>query len=365
MKICLYSPYFPDHFGGGEKYLLDVATVLASKHEVFLAVPDRKGLNTQAIISAYQTFFGIDLGHIQFVVTPLGSTVVSWKKLLWTAQFDCLYYVTDGSLFFSLARQNILHIQFPFTFAKTGLVERLKLQNWRVKNTNSEFTKQVIEKAWNTSITAVHHPMIEMPTVDNSQLTKQKQKIILSVGRFFRQLHTKRHDVMIAIFRELRQKHPKELKDWKLVLAGGIEDKSYAQEMHAAAKGLPVEFQHHLQRSELVKLYQQASIYWHAAGFDVNETTYPEKVEHFGITTVEAMSCGVVPVVHGKGGQKEVLGKSLNKWLWQTPAECLKLTYILITQPVVRAKAQELALQQAQQFDRQSFSRTLWRMLEL
>ena len=38
MKIVFYSPYLPEHFGGGEKYLLDTALVYAAKHKVFIAL---------------------------------------------------------------------------------------------------------------------------------------------------------------------------------------------------------------------------------------------------------------------------------------------------------------------------------------
>ena len=45
MNICLYSSYVPHHFGGGEKYLLDVARVLISfGHTVSLAVSSEQPL---------------------------------------------------------------------------------------------------------------------------------------------------------------------------------------------------------------------------------------------------------------------------------------------------------------------------------
>jgi hypothetical protein len=34
MKIVFYSPYFPKHFGGGEKYLLDCITAYSSGVEM-------------------------------------------------------------------------------------------------------------------------------------------------------------------------------------------------------------------------------------------------------------------------------------------------------------------------------------------
>ena len=51
-----------------------------------------------------------------------------------------------------------------------------------------------------------------------------------------------------------------------------------------------------LDRAHLGLLYRDAKIFWHAAGMKSDETIYPELAEHFGISTVEAMSAGCVPV---------------------------------------------------------------------
>lgn len=366
MKICLYSPYFPTHFGGGEKYLLDVAQVLATKHKVSIAISTPgQVIDESNIKQAYEKFFNCDLSKIALIATPLGSTGQVWQKLPWTSKFDVMYYVTDGSLFFSVARKNILHIQIPFTNSMNSVTNRAKLANWHVKNSNSAFTRQVVEQAWKTRIDEIHYPMIEVNhKFDVATLQKHKQKIILNVGRFFRQLHSKRQDVLVRIFRELRDKHPTALKGWKLVLVGGVEDKEYADEVHALAKDLPVEFHHELSRKDLEKMYLAAPIYWHAAGFDIDQTKHPEKVEHFGITTVEAMAYAAVPVVIGKGGQPEILGPELHQYLWQSAAECLDLSYALIKDSGALKTAQTLAVARASVFNRQAFEQTLWRMIE-
>jgi hypothetical protein len=155
MKILIYSPYFPDHTGGGEKYLLDVAQVLVEMDEanqVMIGLGGGRDFSETELVKVrekYEQFLGKKLSErIKFEQVPLGSGNFL-SNLLWSRQWDVIYYATDGSLFFSLAKKNILHIQIPF-LNKLGLMGKLKLRSWDVKNANSEFTKKVVEESWQT-----------------------------------------------------------------------------------------------------------------------------------------------------------------------------------------------------------------------
>jgi glycosyltransferase involved in cell wall biosynthesis len=363
MKICLYSPYLPDHTGGGEKYLFDVAEVLSQKHEVVMAINQPlTAPKIQDIKHKYETFLNRSLKKISFVSTPVGTESNLVTKLLWTKAFDVMYYQTDGSLFFSLARKNILHIQVPLKLDKSGWLEQLKLANWNVKNTNSEFTKSVVEKSWPTKIDVVHHPLVELGTTKPFEPEK-KAKVILNVGRFFTQLHAKRQDVMVKMFTTLIEKNSQISRGWKLVLIGGVEDQAFTDQISKQAQNLPIEIYHSVSRDQLIEWYQRASIYWHAAGFNVDQAEHPEKVEHFGISTAEAMLAGAAPVVIGKGGQPEILGDDLQNWLWQTEAECLEKTLMLMEDKQLRTEVQAVAHDRAHTFGREPFERKLEEMI--
>jgi len=86
MKIALISPYFPKHFGGGEKYLLDTAKILAEKgHEVLIAVSQTEKLNAEKkneIKKNYENFLDYSLDNIDFIASPLGTNSSFLKKLL-------------------------------------------------------------------------------------------------------------------------------------------------------------------------------------------------------------------------------------------------------------------------------------------
>lgn len=364
MKICLYSPYFPKHVGGGEKYFLDVARALSRYGEVSLAIPEMQKDSFEEIYSRYEDFLGKSIKQFTLIPSPLGGSASFFKKLWWTSQFDLLYSFTDGSFFPSLAKKNILHIQTPLKRKPVSFVENCKRSSCNFVNTNSEFTKNIIEKFWKVPVDAVHHPMVEVSEIEDLQKTIKKEKIILHVGRFFRQLHSKRQDVLVDFFAELVKKHPNNLKGWKLVLIGSVEDESYAKEVLEKTKGLPIQVVHSVSRKDLNNWYAKASIYWHATGFGVDEIEHPEKMEHFGISTGEAMAGGAVPVVINAGGQPEVLGKNLEKWLWKDKNSCLEKTLELMNNEQERKDWSKKATQQIHSFNQDNFEKNIDKMMD-
>jgi glycosyltransferase involved in cell wall biosynthesis len=362
VKIAIFSPYLGQHFGGGEKHILDIASFLSHKHQVSAFFPQIEGVDLLELKSKYESMFEIDLSKVSLLMCPLSTKARFYKKLAWTSQFDYLYALSDGSLFFSLAKTNNLHLQVPFTDQKKSLLDRLKLKNWQIKNTNSKFTKGIIEKNWRTKIDFVHYPKI---TILKSSAKFKKKPIILSVGRFFTHLHSKRQDILIEVFAKLSKNYPKEMKNWTLVLAGAIEDQDYYSKLLAKSKGLRIKFMPDCSRKELEKVYSEASIFWHAAGYEVDEAQAPNKVEHFGITTLEAMSAGVVPLVHLKGGQREILWGDLSELGWLTMDDCVEKTLDIIKNESKRKSFQKKCLKRVRDFDSKAFETTLNQMMEI
>ena len=119
-------------------------------------------------------------------------------------------------------------------------------------------------------------------------------------------------------------------KEYRLVLAGGNRGGDETLDSLKQRVGnLPVEIMPNPDFIKLKDLYSRARFFWHAAGYGIDEMREPEKVEHFGMTTVEAMSAGCVPIVISKGGQKEIITPD-SGFLVDTPGEISKTTLSLI-----------------------------------
>jgi glycosyltransferase involved in cell wall biosynthesis len=86
-------------------------------------------------------------------------------------------------------------------------------------------------------------------------------------------------------------------------------------------------------RYEIEKYYNLTKVFWHAKGYSRDENTEPAELEHFGISTVEAMSAGCVPVVINKGGQKEIVQDGKNGFLWDIPEQLAERTIFLLENP--------------------------------
>src|SRR5207248_958897 len=113
------------------------------------------------------------------------------------------------------------------------------------------------------------------------------------------------------------------LTGWELHLAGSVHSGSASREYLArvkdVARGQPIRIHENLPYADLVRLYDQASLYWHAAGYGIDEEAHPEALEHFGMSTAEAMGRGAVPVVIARGGQLEVVRDGVDGRTWSEP----------------------------------------------
>jgi glycosyltransferase involved in cell wall biosynthesis len=111
---------------------------------------------------------------------------------------------------------------------------------------------------------------------------------------------------------------------------------------------------------DLVTLYEQSDIYWHASGF---EETDPTKMEHFGITTVEAMAAGCVPVVIKKGGQIEIVEEGVSGLFWESKEELANKTMILVEDPEKMVKLSDQAIEKSKYFSKEAFKENILKLI--
>lgn len=151
------------------------------------------------------------------------------------------------------------------------------------------------------------------------------------------------------------------MKDWKLVLAGSISDRPYYDRLQLESAGLPVEFYGDAPFEKLQHLYGEAMIYWHAQGFGQHEAQF---TEHFGMSTVEAMAAGCVPIVFNAGGQREIVQQDLNGLLWNNVDELQQMTKDLAHNHDLIARLRQVAEEMSKQFSKEKFIEAFSRLVQ-
>lgn len=379
-KAAIYDPYL-DTLGGGERYCLTVAEILLQRGWQV----DLIWSGSPSIITKAQKYFNLQISSLNLIpdffnLTPQHLEMVQegiclprprshshysfFQKLYRTLGYDLTFFLSDGSLPFLHSKQNIIHLQVPFRFnpsLPTKIINRLKLLNSTVV-CNSQFTQRTIDHTFNTSSQLLY------PPVDVTQFSSRskKQKIILSVGRFDNILNSKRQDVLISALSRMSHQLP---SGWKLVLAGGSlanpGENNYLTLLQKQARGLPIDFVIQPNFEQLRQIYATASIYWHAAGFGVDPYLHPENTEHFGITVVEAMASGLVPIVVNNGGLSEIINSQVNGFLFSNETQLIQQTLSLINSPAIMAKLSAQAITDSNRYSKEKFTQNLLTIIGL
>ncbi|HET6953161.1 MAG TPA: glycosyltransferase family 4 protein, partial [Acidimicrobiales bacterium] len=215
---------------------------------------------------------------------------------------------------------------------------------------NSRYTQGWIARLWGRDSDVLHPPVTLVER-------REKAPLILSVGRFFMPGtgHNKKQLEMVEAFRRLVASGGAE--GWEYHLAGGCapEHRPYLDQIEEAAAGLPVVLHPDAGGAELRELYGRASIFWHAAGLGEDPERHPDRFEHFGITTVEAMSAGAVPVVIDAAGQVEIVEQGVSGYRFAGLDGLVDNTRLLVADPAWRATLAEAAERRARRFGWDAF----------
>lgn len=390
-KAAIYDPYL-DTLGGGERYCLSVAELLLKNGyqvDIFWSgdpdlikkanlrfnldlaklnlVPDIFKVHPQKIESVEDAeSLAIIASHSQIQPNPAQRLSAFINKVKVTRQYDLFFYISDWSVPFLFSKNNFLHVQVPFVMAgnsKEKILNKIKLHFFKNIICNSQFTQRFAQNYFGRKCRVVY------PPVDIAKFTSKgkKEDIILSVGRFDNLLNSKKQDVVIKAFKQIYESRPD--CGWKLILAGGSLEKpeknSYLHHLQSLASGLPIEFNINPDFKTLSDIYSRSKIYWHAAGYDVNEEIHPESTEHFGMAPVEAMASGLVPLLVAKGGLPEIIDDGKSGFLWNNVDELIAKTNLLIESDQLLKEVSQAAVIKSQDFSKEKFSENFLSLIKL
>ena len=314
---ALYTPYAITP-GGGERFLLTIAASLMPDHRVTIVTPQPY---SQLRLQSIAHEFGIDLSRCRaqteaaFLADPapdllivIGNQIVPPIRPRGSASFFVC--------------------QFPFPLSEPARCD----DAFRSVLAYSDYAKAHIEAGLSAHqmpkwpVKVVYPPVPQM-----AGRAGAKKPMVLTVGRFFAGGHSKRHDLMIAAFRQLLDRHGGDLEMHVVGSSTPLpQHMRYLDELMQMAADLPIRFHVNAAPETLAELFRDAAIYWHATGLGADLARHPEMAEHFGISLVEAMSAECVALAFNAGGPREILTNGVDGFLYSSTDELVTLTADLL-----------------------------------
>ncbi|HKR45483.1 MAG TPA: glycosyltransferase [Paraburkholderia sp.] len=326
----IYTPYALTP-GGGERYILTMATVLSADYAVTLVTPHPY---SNLRLRSFECEFGIDLSSCELMTSAEFDTASEPDLMIAMGNHIAPPAAARGKRSFFLC-------QFPFQLPEAQRnVSPVALDGYEAIITYSDYAKAHVFAALSAHQLPQRPIEVVYPPVQPVRGTAlQKKAQILSVGRFFIGAHSKRHDLMIEAFRSL---HARMAGAVELHLAGSSMPEpvhmDYLNRLRESVRDLPVHFHVNVSAEELETLYRGAAIYWHGAGLEADLDSHPERAEHFGMTVVEAMSAGCVPLAFNSGGPREIIEDGVSGLLYGSLDSLVAMTIELLAPQRVDAR---------------------------
>jgi glycosyltransferase involved in cell wall biosynthesis len=381
MKIGIYNQPCGSAIGGGEVSVAVLAEALAKNHEVEI-LHHHSGMT----LERWSQFAGVDLHNVKLRVSaPPASKLRGYlterrAEAELSKAYDLFIAFTHFVPPYCAAPHSAHMVLFPFSDLQTDSLQPVKnsfswiprpllslwrrwkwqsnLASYQTRMANSDFTRRWTKKRWNVDCQVVFPPVnIDVPP-------GEKTNHILSVGRFAVSAHCKKQMEMLQMFDRLKTAGH---TDWQYDCAGGCgtsdAELAFLEKANQLGAKCGASILANVSHAQLKNLYVKTKIFWHATGMGEDENLHPELTEHFGMTTVEAMAAGCVPVVINKGGQPEIVEHGVSGFLWNTPEEWQQYTVRLMQDDALFQKMSRAARERARRFSREAYVQRIHSLL--
>lgn len=377
VRISLYIANIIYKFGGTESYTANLIEALqkvfSGSHITVITEywPETERLTSSQLVlrlnQAYGTKITEDTVSVEYI--PSKQQRGRWDTVLFqrqlhaiTREYDLFFYCSRG-LLTGKAKKNVAIIHFPMdrkitfpTYQKLPLLKPLAahtdkefMAKYDYFFPNSHFTAHWLNEKWGIPEEKVHvlYPPVTLIASSKLQNVKQRNNIFVCS----RIEKSKKIEDLIRAFSDSDFLN----KNCTLTVAGSIKNESPEYIRHLQAINPKVTFVFEPSREQIEELFLKATIFWHAKGFG---ETDPYQMEHFGITTVEAMSAGCIPVVINKGGQVEIVTEGCG-FKWDTLEELVHYTERLCKTEVDSSAMISCAQQRSSAFSKEAFANQL------
>lgn len=380
MKISLYIANMAYKYGGTESYtanLLQALQAISRDYEISIITEyykDTKKLTSEEMAQRLNDAYGVSVSSnklsIEYIETKEYKNRIEYRRFEKTLQsitkkFDLFIYCSRG-LITGRAKKNIAVIHFPMerkvtfpTYRKLPFLKPLAIKsdnafknNYDFFIPNSNFTSYWLKQKWNISDDKIK--VLYPPVTLVKMKAEKKPNQIFVCSRIEK---SKKIDDLIKAYSNSKILN----HHCSLTIAGSIKNESAEYKEYLTGINPNVNFVFEPSRAQIEQLYSESEIFWHAKGYGEEN---PYNMEHFGITTVEAMSAGCIPIVINKGGQPEIV-KEGTGFTWDTIEELTEKTEQLINLTEKNKKDISLAaMERSKYFDTEHFTEQLKKLLE-
>jgi len=359
IRLGIYDHAF--HFpGGGQRYVAELAQILQDRYDITYIA------NKEVSLEKYHEWFDIDLSKCKLKIIKIpfyeerGRDNIEESMVIHQIK-NPFEVIEDESIHYDIfINANMLGKVKPLSNLSVFIChfpDRDKERFFSVDKydyiiTNSDYTTYWLNRKWGLDTSIRLYPPVNM--FNEGSDSAKKEKIILSVARF-EIGGSKKQLEMIDAFSDLCEKDQDIKEGWKLVLAGGTSKKNpYYRRVKQKVnkKDINIEIMTNLNNFEIKQLYSKAAIFWHACGFNEKD---PHLIEHFGMTTVEAMQNYCVPIVIDGGGQREIVEHGISGFRFKSIEELQSHTLELINDDSLRKKMARNAYDRSQNFTKEEF----------
>ncbi len=350
--------------GGGERVAIhSVKEALREGHEVYLATE-------KFDVDRFEDFFGVQglFKDVRFFTyepfRPLVKKAVLYQRLVYNQlrlrsilskapAFDLVLNTAEVANQPATRVASVQYCYFPEYFSHleswTGN-ELWEAYYWpakvfyheRVERIDrllavSNFTRGFVRQLWGRDSTTLYPPC---PIDLYKHLPGPKEDLVITVGRISPE---KRMDLFVQMARSLP-----EIK-FAIIGSATVESESYLRRLRDAA---PSNVAFVIAPLRKVRdMLGRAKLYVHCA-----------RNEHFGITIVEAMAAGCVPVVHDSGGPREIVTDDVG-YRWTFPANAVSQISALVKDEISRTEMSDRCRSRAEMFRPEAFESGIGQIL--
>lgn len=350
MRIVIVHPRM-SVMGGGERVAIhSMKEALRQGHEVYLATENFD-------VDTFEDFFGVQglFENVRLVTyrpfRPVIRKALLYQRLVYhqsrlrrivskKGMFDLILNTAEVANQPSTRLPSIEYCYFPDYFShleSNGHSRLWELYYWPARVFNhdrvsridrllavSDFTREFVRKKWGRESTTLYPPC---PIDLYSNLRVPKRDLVVTVGRIA-------PEKRMGLFLEIARRVPD--IDFAIIGSVASDQASYYDSLRAAAPANVSFVVAPLRR--VGELLGSAKVYLHCAWN-----------EHFGITIVEAMAAGCVPVVHNTGGPREIVSEDVG-YRWNSIDEAARQVSTMIGDDALRRDKSKAAALRAEQF---------------